>query len=901
MKVTNDEPELTDVLDKLEYILDNNAYDDCIMGGDFNFDPSRSTGFVNSVKEFLAKVGLLSVWEKFPIDFTHIHTDMKSFSTLDHFFVNQRLLEIVTDAGVLHLGDNLSRHSPIVMKVKLPDLSDRAKVSDDLIQIRRPAWYKATDEDRNAFRTSLESKLNAIRVPESLYCVDIKCQGQTHHQDRDSFLLDILCCIVETSYQEIPLSGIKRHQNGTLLSKSLPGWKENIAPLKNDSLFWHSVWISAGRPSSGSLHQVMVYCRWKYHLAINHAKRAMAMNKANSLVTAAESGDRYLFEELRKHIPGKNNGQKVPECVEGKVTHDTILDKFKECYMELYNSADTKEGMKLIKAQLDNLVDDNAIKEAAKINAKAVEQACRCMKAGKSDISSSFTSDAILNGPTILYEHIAAIFRSYLVHSSVSPLILTCAFLPLFKGGFKNPEKFDSYRAIANGSQILKLFEYVIISIWGSCLNTDSMQFGFKQGVSTTQCTWLVNEVANYFVKRGTAVNSCLLDCSKAFDKCKFDKLFQKLIDKGLPPIVIKVLVYVYEEQSGCVKLGGKQSDLFPITNGTRQGSVLSPLLFSIYLDGLLKRLRHLKLGCHIGGYWLGAMGYADDLILLAPTRDVLQQMLLVCESYAVDQNLTLSTDPVPSKSKSKCIYFCGREGRKVKYPEPLKLDGKDLPWVKTADHLGHTLHQLGTMEKDSDRARSKFIHRSMDVLEDLYFANPCQKLKAIQVYCCDAYGSMLWDLGSQYSESFFKCWNSSVKQCYGITRKTFTYLVEDYFASGFTSLRNQVISRYAGFYRKLLKSSSREVCFMANIVAKDPRSVTCKNLRLLQSKTALRQPYTYSTFKIKSVLPVKTVPQNEMWRLGLLSSLLKLRLEKRMRNEATNSVDAMLDSLCCS
>ena len=204
-------------------------------------------------------------------------------------------------------------------------------------------------------------------------------------------------------------------------------------------------------------------------------------------------------------------------------------------------------------------------------------------------------------------------------------------------------------------------------------------------------------------------------------------------------------------------------------------------------------------------------------------------------------------------------------------------------------------------MEKDSDRARSKFIHRSMDVLEDLYFANPSQKLKAIQVYCCDAYGSMLWDLGSQYSESFFKCWNSSVKQCYGITRKTFTYLVEDYFASGFTSLRNQVISRYASFYRKLLKSSSKEVNFMANIVAKDPRSVTCKNLRLLQSKTALRQPYTYSTFKIKSVLPVKTIPQSEKWRLGLLSSLLKLRLEKRMRNEATISVDAMLDSLCCS
>ena len=56
-----------------------------------------------------------------------------------------------------------------------------------------------------------------------------------------------------------------------------------------------------------------------------------------------------------------------------------------------------------------------------------------------------------------------------------------------------------------------------------------AMQFGFKAGLSTTQCSWLVNEVATYFMRRGTAVNACLLDCIKAFNKCRFDKLFQKL------------------------------------------------------------------------------------------------------------------------------------------------------------------------------------------------------------------------------------------------------------------------------------------------------------------------------------------------------------------------------------
>ena len=119
-----------------------------------------------------------------------------------------------------------------------------------------------------------------------------------------------------------------------------------------------------------------------------------------------------------------------------------------------------------------------------------------------------------------------------------------------------------------------------------------------------------------------------LLDCSKAFDKCRFSTLFQKLVDKGLPPIVIRMLAYVYEEQQGCVVWDGIRSTFFKITHGTRQCSVLSPTLFSVYSDDLLGELRPLCIGCHMGGAWLGAAGYADDLILLAPSMTDMQKML---------------------------------------------------------------------------------------------------------------------------------------------------------------------------------------------------------------------------------------------------------------------------------
>jgi hypothetical protein len=65
---------------------------------------------------------------------------------------------------------------------------------------------------------------------------------------------------------------------------------------------------------------------------------------------------------------------------------------------------------------------------------------------------------------------------------------------------------------------------------------------------------------------------------------------------------VVRVLIFVYQEQEVWVKLGGKKSSTFRLTNGTRQGSVLSPILFSVYLDDLLGDLRRLQLGCHIAG-----------------------------------------------------------------------------------------------------------------------------------------------------------------------------------------------------------------------------------------------------------------------------------------------------------
>ena len=349
----------------------------------------------------------------------------------------------------------------------------------------------------------------------------------------------------------------------------------------------------------------------------------------------------------------------------------------------------------------------------------------------------------------------------------------------------------------------------------------------------------LVSEVADYYQKRGTPIICVTLDCSKAFDKCRFDKLFEKLMARKVPAVVIRVLIYVYEEQKAHVKLLDHRSQSFGITNGTRQGSVLSPALFSVYLDELLQELRQLGVGCHVGGWWYGAACYADDLVLLAPARTAAVMMLECCEKFATSHNLQFSTDPAPEKSKSKCIFICGKQTR-LRKPDNLTLFGAELPWVASADHLGHVLHQSGTMDQDSLVKRARFIDKTVGIRESFSFAYPAQIMKAVQIFACDGYGSMLYDLSSFSSESLFKSWNTCIKLIWGVPRSTFTYLVENTLANNFVSLRHQVYGRYINYFQGLFKSSSKEVRRLDRILSREFRSVTSRNLTLLTRETGL-------------------------------------------------------------
>ena len=140
-----DPSDLLDLLREVEVMLANNEFTDVVWAGDLNWDMSRNSQFSVIMKDFVSRLGVEPLWSQHSVDFTHLHTDNKSTSTIDHFLLSPRLLPLIAGAGVIHRGDNLSRHSPILLKLKLGDLPRRHScTSKSPIQ---PSWLKATSEN----------------------------------------------------------------------------------------------------------------------------------------------------------------------------------------------------------------------------------------------------------------------------------------------------------------------------------------------------------------------------------------------------------------------------------------------------------------------------------------------------------------------------------------------------------------------------------------------------------------------------------------------------------------------------------------------------------------------------------------------------------------------------------
>ena len=271
--------------------------------------------------------------------------------------------------------------------------------------------------------------------------------------------------------------------------------------------------------------------------------------------------------------------------------------------------------------------------------------------------------------------------------------MLSVVLVPVIKNKSRRINDSDNYRPIALASIVSKVVEKVILNRTSEFLWTTCNQFGFKNKLGTDMCIYALKEIVENHRSHNGSMFMRFIDASKAFDRLKHSTLFRKLIDRRVPNYIVRIMMYWYANQTMCVRWSGIVSQGFHVTNGVRQGGILSPYLFNVYLDDLSIALSACRTGCCVGNSLINHLMYADDLVIFSPSSIGLRALITVCEEYAVSHDMLFN-------HKKSVILICRSKYMKNVYPV-FTLNGKIIDESDTVRYLGHIICNSGKDDKD--------------------------------------------------------------------------------------------------------------------------------------------------------------------------------------------------------
>jgi len=215
-------------------------------------------------------------------------------------------------------------------------------------------------------------------------------------------------------------------------------------------------------------------------------------------------------------------------------------------------------------------------------------------------------------------------------------------------------------------------------------------------------CTsiFVLSQVVDYFASHGNSVYLPSLDAFKAFDRVNHVKLFDKLIDRRLPGNIIEILIDWYGKVSVSVKWNNCFSKC-ACKSDIRQGGILSPVLFNIYMDSLILGLKSSGLGCQFQSFYVGCVAYADDILLLSGSVCLLQKVLSLCSDNA-DQLRVCFND------NKSCLLKIGNSF--YKKLENLQLNGQYICWFNKINYFGTHVVSGKSFKIDVSTAFASFV-----------------------------------------------------------------------------------------------------------------------------------------------------------------------------------------------
>ena len=148
-----------------------------------------------------------------------------------------------------------------------------------------------------------------------------------------------------------------------------------------------------------------------------------------------------------------------------------------------------------------------------------------------------------------------------------------------------------------------------------------------------TLCIYVLKEMIEYLKSHNSSVFVTFLDASKDYDKIDYWQLFNKLLHIHVPVFIVNILVYWFPRQEMFIRWGNTCSTKFLVTDGVKQGGILSPCLFNVYMNNLSLSLNSSGIGGSLGDNIINQLCYADDLCLISLCSSGMLHLLDICDT----------------------------------------------------------------------------------------------------------------------------------------------------------------------------------------------------------------------------------------------------------------------------
>ena len=664
---------------------------ECVIAGDFNVDLNTNDEVAQLINSFIEASSLARCDILFSCadQNTYINVALNQCSHIDYFLVSST--SNVVNFNILDPDVNYSDHLPITMTFACMTtvISGSETEKRKCIQpVYR--WDKA---DVNSYYYYTGCHLEPI-LSRTDNCLSLACAGELNNFPVviDSLYCDIVSVLSSGARLYVPV-----HRKGYYKY----WWDQELTAMKESAVESNKLWKIAGKPRQGPIFEKRQKYRAQYRKGLRDAQKLSTSAYTNELHEAllAKNGQAF-WRCWRSKFEIQNKCVHVGGCSDD----EAIAKNFAEYFSNIYVPNDSQRASSLFDEYSIERKDyfGYPLTPEKDIDTELVSKVVQNLKCGRAPDIDNLMAEHLQRAHPII-----SVILSKLFHLIVLCKHIPTGFglnyivpIPKAKDIMSKALNLDDFRGIAISPIISKIFEYCLIEKFNEFLITDEKQFGFKKGIGCSHAIYTIRTIVDQFTKNGTTVNLCSVDLSKAFDKVNHYGLFIKLMKRKLPVELLELLENWLSKSLSCVKWNSAYSEIFSVKFGVRQGSVLSPYLFAIYVDDISSDR------CLLPSSFV--ILYADDILLIAPSVSELQRLFNSCELELLWLDMRINVKKscclrIGPRCDTKCVFISTSSGYK-------------LPWVNEIRYLGTYIIQSRYFKCSLSQAKKSY-YRALNAI----------------------------------------------------------------------------------------------------------------------------------------------------------------------------------------